>query len=198
MSKGQLTKAKLPPSSSLLVTESRDAFNGMRRALNHEMKPRGIIEEMYVAELGDLLWEILRLRRCKLAIINSGFRAAVAIVLMRLRNPDYTRIDGEAQDYAEAWFFHPKGKEQVAELLSQYGLDESAIEAEAMRQSGADLDLLDRMLASLESRRTKALRCLAEYRGCLARQLHESCDRIIEGKVLALDNGSSKERSAAA
>src|SRR5262249_55774752 len=43
-------------------------------------------------------------------------------------------------------------------------IDESAIEAEAVRRSSSDLELLDRMLTSLESRRDKALGCVAEYR----------------------------------
>jgi hypothetical protein len=73
----------------------------------------------------------------------------------------------------------------------------TVVESEAMIRSAADLEALDRMLASLESRRNKALRCIAEYRGELVRQLQES-SRIIEGKFLALENGSSNKRSAAA
>ena len=65
-------------------------------------------------------------------------------------------------------------------------------------RSAADLERLDRLLASLESRRNKALRCIADYRGGFARQLRESTDRIIDGKVLALEEPSSKKPSAAA
>ena len=39
-----------------------------------------------------------------------------------------------------------------------FHLDESAIEAEAIRRSAADIELLDRLLASIEARRDKALR----------------------------------------
>ena len=77
-------------------------------------------------------------------------------------------------------------------------LDESAIEAEAIRRSSSDLELLDRMLTSLESRRDKALGCVAEYRARLAQQLWESTDRIIDGKdVLRLEHPSSKRPTAA-
>jgi len=44
---------------------------------------------------------------------------------------------------------------------------------------------------SLVSRRDKALRCIAEYRGSLARQLRESSDRIIEGDLVALEDTST-------
>jgi hypothetical protein len=58
--------------------------------------------------------------------------------------------------------------------------------------------LLDKMLTSLESRRDKALRCVAEYRASLAHQLRESADRIIDGKgVLRLQDAASKRSPAA-
>src|SRR5262249_23526327 len=61
-------------------------------------------------------------------------------------------------------FTDKEAKNQVSELLGRFDLDESAIEAEAIRRSSADLELLDRMLASLETRRNKALGCVAVWR----------------------------------
>ena len=72
------------------------------------------------------------------------------------------------------------------------------MEAEAIRRSSSDLELLDRMLTSLESRRNKAFGCVAEYRASLAHQLRESADRIIDGKdVLQLEHPSDKRSTAA-
>jgi hypothetical protein len=54
------------------------------------------------------------------------------------------------------------------------------------------------MLTSLESRRNKALGCVAEYRASLAQQLRDSADRIIDGKgVLRLEDAASKRSTAA-
>jgi hypothetical protein len=58
----------------LLITESADEFDALRNAFDQEIKPRGIIEQMYVHDISSLVWEILRLRRCKVVIINSAFR----------------------------------------------------------------------------------------------------------------------------
>src|SRR6516165_9639807 len=109
----------LLPKSPLLITESADEFDALRDAFEREIKPRGIIERMYVHDICSIVWEILRLR---------------------------------------------EAKKQVSETLSRFDLDESAIESEAIRRSSSDLELLDRMLTSLESRRDKALGCVAEYR----------------------------------
>jgi hypothetical protein len=138
---------------------------------------------------------ILRLWRCKAVIINAARRTALQHLLYRLlavpgrslrANSEEAEdlASEEAEDLALRWFTDREAKKQVAEVLGQFGLDESAIEAEAIRCVSSDLELLDRMLASLESRRDKALRRVAEYRGSLARQLRESADRLIEGQVV--------------
>jgi hypothetical protein len=77
-------------------------------------------------------------------------------------------------------------------------LDESAIEAEAIRRPAADIELLDRLLTSQESRRDKARRRIAEYRGDLGRQMRNAAERIIEGKALVLEDGSSARPPEAA
>ena len=151
--------------------------------------------------MSTIVWEILRLRRCKVVIINSAFRSALEHLLVQLlRQPgqyEFQLQDG-AQTLAHAWFTDQEAKKQVSETLSRFDLDESAIEGEAIRRSSSDLELLDRILTSLESRRDKALGCVAEYRASLAHQLRESADRVIDGKgVLRLEDAAS-ERSTAA
>jgi len=193
----------LLPKSPLLITETADEFDALRDAFEGEIKPQGIIEQMYVHDICSIVWEILRLRRCKVVIINSAFRSALEGVLMQLlREPGQyahsTHLGNQAQALAHAWFTDKEAKKQVSETLSRFDLDESAIEAEAIRRSSSDLELLDRMLASLESRRNKALGCVAEYRASLAHQLRESANRIIDGKdVLRLEHPSSKRPTAA-
>src|SRR5215469_4080850 len=189
----------LLPKLPLLITESADEFDALRDAFEREIKPRRIIERMYVHDICSIVWEILRLRRCKVVIINSAFRSALENLLVQLRQPG--QQDFQARDpalkLAHAWFTDKEAQKQVSETLRRFDLDESAIEAEAIRKSSSDLELLDRMLTSLESRRNKALGCVAEYRASLAHQLRESADRIIDGKdVLRLEHPSSGERTA--
>jgi len=56
----------------LLITESKEDFASLNGALEQEIEPRGIVERIYVAEIAYLVWEILRLRRCKVAIMLPG------------------------------------------------------------------------------------------------------------------------------
>ena len=191
----------LLPKSPLLITESADEFDALRDAFEREIKPRGIIEQIYVHDMCSIVWEILRLRRCKVVIINSAFRSALQNLLEQLlRQPGEWEhdVDDEAQALALAWFTDKEAQKQVSEILSQFELDESAIEAEAIRASSSDLELLDRMLTSLESRRNKALACVAEYRASLAHQLRESADRIIDGNGVPRLEDAASTRSTAA
>lgn len=197
----RLNELTLLPKLPLLITESADEFDALRDAFEQEIKPRGIIEQMYVHDICAIVWEILRLRRCKVVIINSGFRSALEHLLAQLlKGPgqyEY-QVEDEAQALAHAWFTDQEAKKQVSEILSRFDLDESAIEAEAIRRSSSDLELLDRMLTSLEGRRNKALGCVAEYRVSLGQQLRERADRIIDGKgVLRLEDAASNRPTAA-
>ena len=191
----------LLPKLPLLITESADEFDALREAFEQEIKPRGIIEQMYMHDICCIVWEILRLRRCKVVIINSAFRSALEHLLVQLlKEPGQYNYDveDEAETLAHGWFADQEAKKQVSEILSRFDLDEAAIEAEAIRRSSPDLELLERMLTSLESRRNKAFGCVAEYRASLAHQLRESADRIIDGKdVLQLEHPSDKRSTAA-
>jgi hypothetical protein len=169
------------------LTESVNDANLLHERVKNELKPRGIIEQNYVAEIAWRSWEIDSLQRSKRAIVNLAFRPALQEVLMQLlREPGQLphAAEEEAELLALAWFTDQEAKKKVVQILERFNLDEFAIEAEATRRVSSDLEILDRMLASSELRRTKALRCLTEYRTNLAPQLRESANWTIEGKVV--------------
>src|SRR5436190_1791015 len=69
------------PQPPLLSTESTKEFEAVRDAMEQEIRPRGIIEQIYVADFSYILWEIERLRRCKAATVNMALRTALENVL---------------------------------------------------------------------------------------------------------------------
>src|SRR6516162_843314 len=190
----------LLPKLPLLITESADEFDALRDAFEQEIKPRGIIEQMYVHDFCSIVWEILRLRRGRAAIVNAAFRDALVHVLTEcLTKPGKLQLDldDQVQTLALAWFKNEQGKKRVAKTLNESGFDEYAIEGEAIRRSSSALELLNRMLASLEARRDKALRCIGDYRDGWGRQLRGLSDRMIEGQDVPVLVHASSEESAA-
>ena len=183
------------PEPPMLITESAEDFNRICVALNKEIRPRGIIEEMYVSDIARHTFDIVRGHRWKAAIINSEFRPALASLISGLESGGRQY---QAETLAKNWFTDQATKKNVAELLRKFGLDESAIEAHAFQRSALDLAVLDRMIASSESRRSKALRNIAEFDLIFAQRLGASSDRIIGGKALELKHRVGKTPPTAA
>ena len=180
----------------LLITESKEHFASLSAALEQEIKPRGIVERMYVAEIAYYIWEILRWHRCRAAMINAAFEDALERLLVRLLG--YVSADSpEGEERAALvrdWFSEPHAKGGISELLAQWHLDKSAIEAEAIRNQAAQLAGFDQMLSLAKSRRDKALRRIADCQDRrFAKQLRDASDRVIEGKtVVQIENRSAK------
>jgi hypothetical protein len=196
---GQVSSAPIP-ATPLLLTESKHEFNLIREALDEQIKPHGIIEQMYVEDIAYLVWEILRLRRSKIAIVNLAFRAALKEVITQLlvKPGDLKfQVDEQSKNLAHEWFSDPDVKKQIVGLLREFNLDETAIEAEAFRKSADDLEGIDRLMASAEGRRDKALMCIAQYRGDFGALLRESSDRLVDGKVLKIEHAGGKQKPAA-
>ena len=114
----------LPP-VPLLITEFDEEFMRIRRGLYEETKPVGIIECMYVDEMADLIWQIWRLKRCKVGVTNLAFHAASASILGRLM--------GAGPDVARDWISDPEIAKKVETELATYKLDGSVIIAETIK-----------------------------------------------------------------
>ena len=181
----------------LLITELAEDFAALNTALMEEIKPRGIIERLYVADIAALSWEIVRLRRCKAVMVNTAFKKALSnIVSCLAEEPKITPERAWYEAIVRDWFSKPEARKEVLQLLAEFGLDEFAIEAEAIRSVFSELEVLDKMLTLLESRRNKALRSIADYRDGLAKQLREVSNRVIEADpVIQLENQAAR-RSA--
>ena len=144
------------------------------------------MEEIWVSDIIYLEWVILRLRRCETGAINFAIGGAAGTVVRELR------------ENLEKLF--PKDKKARVEILTSFAqhADNSMVEGEALRTSAADLERFHRILASLESRRDKSLRRLAEYRGELGQRLRGGGGRLIEGEVLELPRPANRADPKAA
>jgi hypothetical protein len=181
----------LQPKTPLLMSESEDEFEALRSKLVEEIKPRGIIEHMCVADIAEIVWESRRLHRCKAVMINMNYSAALKSLLRDVLDAvDFLK----AADLAQTWFTDKKAKNDVAKILRRFHLDESAIEAQAIKSLASELEILDKRLMSLEARRNRAIRNIAEYRESFARKVREGSARIIEGdSVIRLENSSGQK-----
>ena len=110
----------------LLITESAEDFAALNAALMEEIKPHGIIERLYVDDIATLVWEILRLRRCKVAIVNTAFKNALSEIIYRLADvPEQDTPERESYETTlDDWFSKPEARKEVLQLLADFRLDE--------------------------------------------------------------------------
>lgn len=182
----------------VLSTESAEHFDALCEALERDIKPRGMLERMYVIDMAAIVWEMIRLKRCKVQIVNMGLHTALETLLRRLLAGELADPNEyDADELALNWFNEKEAKQKVSQVLAAFDLDESAIEAEALRAVRSDLELLDRMLSSMEARCNRAFRCIGEYRDSLARQLREVTEPIIEDKDVLRLHATGKRLPAA-
>jgi hypothetical protein len=150
---------------ALLVSDSQRSYNLVGDAVQQHIASRDVVEHILAAELIDGEWETLRLRRFKTMMVTAARLPALQNLLtVRL---EHSHSD-EIHELAERFFTNKTVRRKVGKLLHSYGLTEANIDAEAFRQSIADLAQINRRLAELASRRDKILRLLEEHRAGLA------------------------------
>ena len=177
---GSHTKSSAPYFRTIVLkTESEDEFVKMVEKLERDIQPENFIEELYVNEVAALTWEIIRYRRCKTAIITNANHTALKSILLQIRFKPKSSETLAADRLAHEWYYSQKAKEDIAALLKEAGRDESAVEAEAFRQRLSEIEKIDRLLASVEARRDKALRCIGQYREGFAKRLQQSTASVV-------------------
>jgi hypothetical protein len=173
----QRKPTKLP----LLRSESTAQFLALRERLQQEINPRGAIEEIYLEDIAALVWEIQRLRRFRISVIHQALKRVLGQLMFESNILELVNNEIEAARLAQGWLENDAtDKKQVAGLLRQFHLDESAFEAEAMRLTADQLEYLDRALVTARSRLDKALRLIMDYRESFAKKLMRQSDEILQ------------------
>ena len=130
-----------------------------------EWKPGKITEWMFVRDIADISWEILRHRRAIAAVFAITFKEALATIFSHVRSKGLLDFGNEeAERLANGWFEGRKGQAKVKSQLAKYGLDAQAIVAQTYILKAEALDNLHRLLALAEARRTAVTRNFHEYR----------------------------------
>jgi hypothetical protein len=150
---------------ALLKNESPTEYRRLRDSLRKELLPCNLLEHMLVADLAHGEHELVRLQRAKAQIIKIHTVEALRNLLRLGR--DYDAYD-KLEPLALEWFTDQNVKRRLASCLREVGLDERAIDAEALRLASRDVAPLDKRAAELEVRRDRILRRLEDRRAGLA------------------------------
>lgn len=187
-SKPPLGLAKLFNDPPLLGSESREEYDGLFSAIIDALKPQDAIAWLFVRDYTDLSWEIRRERRVKAQIVESARNAVVVDLLTPVDlsafaafAPSGTNLSGDRTDLIK-WQKDPKSRPAIEKRLADRGDDESVILAKAYIQAAADIDAIDRRIASYERRRMAALTAVEAYSEKFARRLQAASSEVIDGE----------------
>jgi hypothetical protein len=95
-------------------------------ALKLQVKPKGIVEQIYVDDIAAIVREIRRLRRCKTSIINNAFRDT----LQRLLRDMMSSLSGHPSylDKANALAIsNQKAKNEVSAIWLEMPLNRNGL-----------------------------------------------------------------------
>jgi hypothetical protein len=181
----QLCRFGLPP---LIEGEDATEYDELFSRVSTAIKLRDFLEEMWVRDVVDLMWDILRMRRLKAGLLTSGKVKGLREILVQL-------LDGlPAHTLSERWAARDQqAVEEVGELLASKGLTMDVVLARALSANIDSVDRIDRMGMNAEARRNAALRELGRHRAIIAAASQQASDHVIDAAFQDVPPKRSKQ-----
>jgi hypothetical protein len=172
--------------SGLLPGEDRRDFEVIRQMIIDDIQPETNLEWLWIFDLVELSWEILRYRRLKQKILQVSRVSAIESVLQRLDGagmPDHALQNMRLQSMRNAaeWSDQPNAAKEIEARLERHGFDDVAINAEVFIQTRAAFAMFDNLMHSAQSRRIILLREMNARRD-LAERARKVSDHMIEAR----------------
>lgn len=165
----------------LLAGEDASAYEALKGQIRAAVAPNDVIEEIWVRDVLDLLWETMRLRRLKAKLMQAAAHEG----LDKLLRPLTGML--EPQDLSKAWARRDASSvKKVDALLQQAGLDQEAIAAQTLAVKLDAFERIDRMIMQTEARRNMILREIDRHRDVLARRLREASAMIEDAEFAVI------------
>jgi len=154
--------------------EHRPDYEALLARIRATLAPADTLEEIWIRDVVDLVWETFRLRRIKAAIMTSGTSQVLECEL---------KVHAEPAE-VEAWERSDR-TDGVPEALTSRGISLDMLMGDAIWGRLDRLERIDRMLVSAEARRSAALRELDHHRSALGQRLRLSIAQAEEAEARA-------------
>lgn len=135
------------------------------------VKPKDFLEQIWVRDVVDLIWEAFRLRRLKSALLVVSAPQGIEKILRGLGHS--IEASATAKDWAVA---DPEAVERVDQLLGEAGFDIDSVMAEALTRRIESIERIDRLIANAEARRNAILREVERHRTAVAEALQRAAE----------------------
>jgi hypothetical protein len=149
----------------LIPGENAASYDELLARMTGALKPADAVEEVWVRDLVDVVWDVLRLRRLKASLLAGCADEGLCSVLevLDLRQPYQTSRSWAARD--------PAAAEQVEAALAGAGMSMDTVMARTLAERMDDIVCIDRMTHAAQVRRDGILREIDRYRAGFAQRL---------------------------
>jgi hypothetical protein len=150
----------------LVVGESSDAYDGLCARIRAVVEPADMLEEIWLRDVTDLAWEVLRLRRIKAHLMQACAHEGLAKALSHLG------LGNNHYIVAKRWF---AGDAEAAQIVNSAfaaaGLTADTVAALTLSEHIDEIERIELMTIAAERRRDAMLRELERRRESLAPKL---------------------------
>jgi len=161
----------------LIAGEDQAQYEAMRDQISAAVGPLDFLEEIWVNDVVNLVWETLRLRRFRAALLHSGTRKRLSKMITT--SPDPSR----AGKLVTNWASHkPDAVAEVADTLARAGMTIDEVTVEMLAENIDKVERIDRMVAGAEARRNVALREIDRHRATLGEALRQAADEVLDAE----------------
>jgi hypothetical protein len=164
-----------PP--TLIQGEKRADYEALQTRVTNSVKPKDVIEEIWVDDIVHLTWEILRLRRIKAAFLTAVQLEGMEAVLRQVLREGPSAAGALAKQWAAR---DADAIKEVDDLLSANGLSMNDAVARGLAARISPFERMDAVMSNLETRRNTTLREIQRYRASSASAL---CDATSDEAV---------------
>ena len=161
--------------SPLIPTDDPSAYDTLLAGVSATVRPADLIEQAWVRDVVDLIFEAVRLRRLKAALMTACAGEGLGQVLCGLDVPGIPFM------LAKRWASRqPAAVATVDAALADAGLTLDHVMAQTLRLRVGEIERIDRMIAAAEARRNAALREIAHHRDRFAARLRGAADHAVQ------------------
>ncbi len=156
--------------------------------LIEELKPQGILEQAWVEDVFDHVWNLMRYRRLKTALLNAAAYQGLQLTL--------TPLIGATDALALATQWHAKDADainEVADILRSAGLSAETFMAQTLAIKLLEIEAIDRLIVQEEAQRNVALRELDRHRALLGQRVRQAIERVEDVDYTPVDGTGGGE-----
>jgi hypothetical protein len=170
---GSANSAALILANPAAVATGEDAavYDDLAARITGAVAPATIIEQLWVRDVIDLVWEVVRLRRYKASLLATRAYLGVEAVLKGL---------GESHFFTKSREWAARMPTAIADVnaqLANAGLGSEAVAAATFAERIGEFERIEKLIADAERRRAAILREIELYRASLAARLREEAER---------------------